>query len=281
MKILVTGATGTIGRHITAQLAAAGHQVRALSRNPATAKFPEGVDAVAGDLTRPATLDAVFDGITAMHLISLGGDDYAPLTTAPAVLARAAAAGVRRVTVLTGTVDELAVFAAVRESGLEWTHIRPEAEFMANKLGWAASVARDGVVRAAFGETRSALVHEVDVAAVIAAALTEDGHGGASYSPTGPEALSRSGSARVIGEVLGKRIQFVELTRAQARQDMIAAGIDADTADFVLDHESDPPAGAMTPVGVVQAVTATQPRTFAEWVAEHAADFGGKESTHV
>ena len=70
MTILVTGATGAVGREVVAQLVEAGHPVRALTRDPAKASLPPQVEAVAGDLTRPETLDAAFDGVTAVHLIT-------------------------------------------------------------------------------------------------------------------------------------------------------------------------------------------------------------------
>ena len=83
---------------------------------------------------------------------------------------------------LTGTADELAVADAVAACGLESTHIRP-VEFMANKLGWAESIRTEGVVRAAFATRPHAIVDEADVAAVVAAALAEDGHSGRTYVP--------------------------------------------------------------------------------------------------
>lgn len=163
--------------------------MRALTRDPAgTDRLHPGVPAIGGDLSEPATLGPALAGVTAMHLISIGGDDYAPLQTAAAVLARAADVGVRRVAVLTGTEDELAVADAVAASGLEWTHVR-SVEFMANKLGWAESIRAEGVVRAPFATQPHAIVDEADVAAV---ALIAGGYSGRTYTPTGPQVLTRS-----------------------------------------------------------------------------------------
>src|SRR5258707_181173 len=102
MKILVTGATGTVGHHIVEQLIQSDHQVRALTRNPAKANFPAGVEVIAGDLTDPATLAPAMEGITGLHLITFGGDNYAPLQTGHKLVSMAEKAGVKRVTVLTG-----------------------------------------------------------------------------------------------------------------------------------------------------------------------------------
>ncbi|SPL89682.1 Oxidoreductase [[Actinomadura] parvosata subsp. kistnae] len=72
MTILVTGATGTVGRRIVAQLAARGTPVRALTRNPAKAAVPDGVEVACGDLTEPGTLAPALEGVTGLHLITFG-----------------------------------------------------------------------------------------------------------------------------------------------------------------------------------------------------------------
>ena len=272
MTILVTGATGTIGHHVVDQLASAGHAVRALSRDPAQARVPAGVDAFEGDLTRPESLAEALRDVTALHLIAMAGDDYRALDTAPEIVEAAVAAGVKHVTVLTGSDDELAVVRAVEASGVGWTHVRP-LEFMGNKLAWAESIRTDGVVRSGFGDHVSAVVHEADVAAVIAAALTESGHAGRTYTPTGPEALSRRDLARIIGEVTGRPVGFEELTEAEVRGQMQDMGVQPEVIDFVVGYEASPPPEAAVVLPVVEQVTGRPPRTFAEWVEEHAEAF--------
>ncbi len=272
MTILVTGATGTVGRHIVGWLVRRGVVVRALSRNQMAGGLPAGVHTVVGDLTSPVTLGPALTEVTAMHLISIGGDDYAPLQTAPAILARAADAGVRRVTVLTGTRDELAVAEAAAASGLEWTHVRP-VEFMANKLAWAKSIREEGVVRAPFAAQPHAIVDEADVAAVIAAALVKNGHSGRTYTPTGPQLLTPVEAARVIGDVIGRDIQFAELGLEQMREQMRASGFDEQVIDEVVAYGTHPPQVAYTVLSTVQDVTGRLARTFDEWVAAHADTF--------
>lgn len=273
MTILVTGATGTIGRHITEQLAAQGHVVRALTRNAKSANLPDGVDVVEGDLTRPESIEPVLEGVSAMHLISFNSADYAALATGREILTRAAAAGVKRVTVLTGQESELAVAEAVAASGLQWTHVRPGVDYMANKLEWAKSIAAGEPVRAAFGGFRTALIHEADVASVIVAALTSDGHHGRTYAPTGPHIIGRAEAAKIIGEVTGERVEFVELSRGEALEKMLTAGITEEAASFVLDYEENQPETSTTVTDVVERLTGRPPRTFEEWIREHADRF--------
>ncbi|MGW4474074.1 NmrA family NAD(P)-binding protein [Nonomuraea sp. NPDC004354] len=271
MTILVTGATGTVGRHIVSHLVEAGHAVRALTRNPGKASFPEGVEVVGGDLAATDTLQAAFEGVTAVHLINFGGDDYAPLPNGKEIVDLARKAGVRRVTVLGGW-DESTLEPALRESDLAWTHIRP-TEFMSNLLKWTDDVRAEGVVREPFGEATTALVHEADIAAVAATALVEDGHGGKVYPLTGPERLTTRDKVRIIGAAIGKEIEFVELTPEQARERMAAQGTPQELIDFMIEVFGNVPEEANRVNSVVLDVTGRAPRTFAQWAAENADSF--------
>ncbi|WP_419998396.1 NAD(P)H-binding protein [Streptomyces boninensis] len=267
MTFLVTGATGNVGRRVVAALLDGGHQVRALTRNPAAAGLPDGVEVVAGDLTRPETLDGVFDGVRAVHFIGFAGDDYGPLETAAEVVELAVRAGVRRATVLKGVQGEQ-VEEALQATGLEWTFVQP-VEFMSNALDWVGSI-RDGqTVREPFPAALSAMVHEADIAAVIVTALTGDGHHGQTYTLTGPEALTKPDKVRILAEATGRDIAYVELTEEQARERWAAEGHDKDTIDFFVWVHGSPPEIGYTVVDTVEQVTGRPARTFAEWAAEH------------
>ena len=271
MKILVAGATGTIGRHLVEQLHQAGHQVRALTRNPAKANFPNGVEVVIGDLTNPSTIAPAVDGVSGLHLINFGGDDYAPLQTAQEIVAMAEKAGVQRVTVLMGG-EKGAVEAAVEASSLAWTLLQP-VEFMSNMLEWVETIRAEGVVKQAFGSRKTAIVHEADIAAVAATALTEDGHGGKTYTITGGEVLTPPEMVRIIGAAIGREVKFIELTEAQAREQWRAEGFPDEVIEFfVWAHGNTPPIG-YTVAPTVEQVTGRKPRTFAQWVAENADKF--------
>src|SRR5688500_7064417 len=143
MPILVTGATGTVGGSLARQLVAAGHEVRALTRDPASAAaaaLPKEVEVVRGDFGRPHTLLPALRGVERMHLVAMDG--YGPLLTGEEILDLARQAGVRRLTVLGHNdesrddddpleYDHRRLQQAVEKSGLEWTHLWP-GEFMAN-----------------------------------------------------------------------------------------------------------------------------------------------------
>jgi uncharacterized protein YbjT (DUF2867 family) len=271
MKILVTGATGNVGRPLVEQLNSAGHQVRALTRNPAKANFSKGVEVVAGDLTRPETLAPALEGVESLHLINFGGDDYSPLQTANEIVALAENAGVKRVTVLLGG-EKGALEQAVEASSMAWTMLQP-VEFMSGAFDYAQSIRNESVVRVAFASRKTAIVHDADIASVAATVLTEDGHGGKTYTITGPEVLTPPEMVRTISAAIGRDIQFIELTEAQAREQWRAEGYPDEVIEFfVWAHGNTPPIG-YTVVPTVEQVTGRPARTFAEWAREHAEDF--------
>jgi uncharacterized protein YbjT (DUF2867 family) len=273
MTYLVTGATGKAGRHVVDHLLRAGHPVRALTRDPAraAARLPAGVEVVAGDLTRPDSLEPALAGVTGLHLLTAAGEDYATLRTGPRIVELAREAGVRRVTVLwngaPGPVEE-----AVADSDLEWTRLQP-VDFMGNTLGWADDIRTGNVVREPFGDALNAVVDEYDVGAVAAAVLTGDGHAGRAYTLTGPAALSARDQVRVIAATIGADLRFVELSEEQARQRWRDAGHGEELVDLLLAWRADPPAAAYTVVPTVAELLGRPPRGYATWVAEHAAAF--------
>lgn len=271
MTILVTGATGTVGRRIVDQLIQDGQTVRALTRDPARATLPAGVEVVAGDLTVTDSLMSSFDGVTAVHLITFGGDGYGPLRNGQEIVDLAVKAGVQRATVLGGW-DEGTLEPAVRASELAWAFVNP-TEFMSNALQWAEVIRTEGVVHEPFGDATTAMVHEADIAAVAARALTEDGHAGRRYDLTGPERLTTRDKVRIIGDVIGQQVKFVELTEAQARERMAVQGQPDELIDFLIGVFKNVPVEANTVNTNIQDVTGRPARTFAQWVAEHADTF--------
>jgi uncharacterized protein YbjT (DUF2867 family) len=277
VKVLVTGATGTVGRLVVDQLLNTGVEVRALTNNPNKAALPAGVEVVEGFIGKPATMPAALAGVDRLYL--------APHPkTAREVVELAVRAGVQRIVDLSSSgVDAepqsdpsgwwfYAVEQAVESApGVEWTHLRP-GEFMLNALTWAPSIRAEGVVRAAYGAATYAPIDLADIAAVAAAVLLEDGHHGQKYEMTGPEALSKVDKVRIIGEVLGREIRFIEISRDEARAEMLRLGY-GEAADWLLD-------GDAQMIGHPQPVLPTVPdllghpsRTFAEWVRAHADAF--------
>lgn len=242
--------------------------MRALTRDPAGADLPAGVEVVQGDLTDPESLAAALEGVTGVHLITFGGPYFAPLETGPRIVELAREAGVRRVTVLHGGGPSM-LEDAVRASDLAWTVLMP-VEFMANALEWADGIRGADEVREPFVGRLSAMVHEGDIGAVAAVALTEDGHGGQEYVITGPQVLTLKDKTDALAAARGREIRLVELTEEQAVEQWRAAGQPEEVIGFLVEAYGNTPLVGRTVVDTVEKVTGSPARTFAEWASEHA-----------
>ncbi|MDT0328463.1 NAD(P)H-binding protein [Nocardiopsis lambiniae] len=269
MTVLVTGATGNVGRHLVRWLVDRGHPVRALTRTPDRADLGPGVEVVGGDLTDTATLTGAFAGVDAVHLITFGGDGD-ELDNAADIVDLAVASGTRRATVL-GAWGGSPMERAVRTDLLEWTLLAP-GEFMSGALEWAPDVHGEGAVRT-LSDWPSAVVHEADIAAVAGVALTEGGHGDRIHVLTGPEALTPAARAEAIGRAIGREVAWVRLTEEQERARLRAQGLPEEYVEFGISLATDPPETADRILPTVEEVTGRPARTFADWARDNADAF--------
>lgn len=269
---LVTGATGNVGRYIVDELIKKGHRVRALTRSPAKANFPDEVEVVTGDLAKPETVASAFKGVTGVHFITINGDSFGPLETAQNLVRLAEEAGVKRSTVLwsgvPGPVEE-----AVKTSSLEWTILQPQ-EFMSNTLEWKESIRNEGVAREVFGDRKTAYIHPADIASVATKALTTNEYHGKELVLTGPEVLKPKRAIQIISDVLGREIRFEERSEQEERKRMKEEhGVGEDMIDFVMSWTMDPPKEAWTVSPLVEEITERSPRNFRQWVVEYRQHF--------
>jgi uncharacterized protein YbjT (DUF2867 family) len=146
-------------------------------------------------------------------------------------------------------------------------------EFMANALEWADGIRADGEVREPFAGRLSAMVHEADIGAVAAVALTEDGHAGQEYVITGPQVLTLEDKVDALAAARGRKIRLVELSEQQAVEQWRAAGQPEDVIGFLLEAYGNTPPVGRTVADTVEKVTGRPARTFAEWAQEHADTF--------
>lgn len=280
-RVLVTGATGHIGRQVVDQLRDTGCQIRALTRHPESADLPREVEVVRGDLTVPDTLDAALKSVDAVFLVWL-----APLAAAAGALERIAAHA-ERVVLLTSPHNVphpffqqpnamRAVHAGleplIEASGLQWTFVRPHV-FALNCLHWwGPQITNGDVVRWFHGDAETAPIHERDIAAVAVRALCGDDHAGKEYVITGPESLTQREQVHIIGEVIDRPLRFAEVPHDAARQELLAMW-PAAIADMLLNAYAAAVGRPAHVTTTVADVTGTPSRTFREWAVEHADEF--------
>lgn len=234
--ILISGATGTIGGEVLRQLADRGAPVRAMAREPGRVPVPD-VPTVRADYGDPASLARAVAGVDTVFLLTAPTSPAAVAEHDAAMLAAAVTAGVRRVVKLSAVrverFDELNFHLsgerAVRDSGLEWTILRPTS-FASNTLSWAPLIRAGRPVPNPTGEGRQSAVDPRDVAAVAVRALTEDGHTGRTYTLTGPEPLNVPEQAERLGTVLGRTVRTEDLTAESYRDLLRSYGL---AEDFV------------------------------------------------
>ncbi|MET0419883.1 MAG: NAD(P)H-binding protein [Actinoplanes sp.] len=271
-KILVTGATGNIGRLVVDELLALGAtDVRALTIDPGRAALPPSVEAVTGYLGRPSSLAPALEGVELMYLAPL-------VTTVDEVCRMAAAAGVRHIVDLAGVKGShwQAIEDAVEASGVPWTHLEA-GEFMTNAGMWAEQIKTGDVVRDHCATAATAVIASEDIAAVAARVLMDGGHPGVAYELTGPESITRRDLVAQLGAALGRELRYLDLPLDEAIE-VYAPTMGRDSATWYLGWLrllAEHPQPAVTTVADVLGRPAM---TFAEWARRHADRFRPAET---
>ena len=277
--ILVTGATGTVGRQVVSQLLATDVRVRALTRDPSVANLPGGVDVRRGDLTVPESLDACLDGVDVVFLVWTAGPGA--VSTAVDRIAEYA----RRIVFLSSPhqtphplfqqPNPLATMHAeierlIQASGLDWTFLRP-GMFAANARSWWAPQIRAGdVVRWPYAEVPTAPIHEADIAAVAVSALLDTRHNNADYVLTGPQSLTQREQVEIIGDVIGRSLRFEEISPEEARQEL---GFPLPAVNMLLNAWAAAIGQPALVTSTVTDITGNPARSFRDWAIDRVDEF--------
>ncbi|OBH89385.1 NAD(P)H-binding protein [Mycobacterium scrofulaceum] len=272
MTIVITGATGNVGRPLVTALVAAGASVRAVTRAPDSAGLPPGVELVGSAADALPGASAVF-----LNSRALGAE----LAT---VVARCVRAGVTKLVALSAInadddfarqpsrfrgdrnkeVEQLAV-----DSGVDWVSLRPSV-FATNFAGmWSAQLRAGDVVYGPYASASVAPIVETDIAEVAARALLTDELVGQRIPLTGPQAFTNSELVEAIGAVLGRQLHYREIPNDAVRQRFIGLGFPAAFGDAyiaMLASTLDAPALVTHDVEKILGRPATP---FTQWVAEH------------
>jgi uncharacterized protein YbjT (DUF2867 family) len=270
--IVVTGATGNVGQPLVQALAQAGEPVTAVSRT--VTSVPPGVRSHQADLAEPESLKPALDGAEALFLLTSA--DFMASGIIGDVVSVVRASGVRRVVLLSsqgvGTRRHPSDLEdAVRQSGLEWTILRP-GNFDSNALQWAGPVRTQRVVAAPFGDISLPAIDPADIAEVAAIALGQPGHSGNIYTLTGPVPISPREQAAAIGDALAEPVRFVEQSRAEARTRMLGY-MPEPVVEATLGVLGAPSAAEQRVSPDAERLLGRPARSFAEWAERNIAAF--------
>ncbi|MFC9976368.1 SDR family oxidoreductase [Spirillospora sp. NPDC127200] len=290
--ILVTGATGTVGRPLIDLLLAQGAKVRAVTRDPLAASLPDTVQTVKGDPSRPETIADALDGVTALFLnpraLGQTPDPRTVSASATRLLALARDRGATRVVTLSAlNVDhDLAdqpsrlrgeynkeVEAAAVASGMAWTALRSGCYATNTITSWAGQIRAGDIVRAPYPDSAWAPLHERDLAAVAAQALLTDTLTGRHPTLTGPKSLTQPQMIAAIGKAIGRPLQYQEVPPEAAKQALLRSGMPEPLAEGFLTLQARSYLQHDLVTGEVERILNRPGLPFTEWATDHASAF--------
>lgn len=243
--ILITGASGTVGRYVLDEVRKSGMPHRALYRNlKDAAKAPSGTETSIGDFANPDSLRAALTGVDQVYVVC---SPIPALTELEGnVIDACVSCGVKNVVLNSalGAGDYNKSFPAwhrvvedkLRASGLGYTILRPNG-FMQNILAYMApSIREQGAFYAAMGDAPTSLLDARDIATGVARILTSpNNHAGKTYELNGPEAVTHAELANRISRVAGRQVKYVDIPESAQRASMVGLGMPEWQVDALLD----------------------------------------------
>lgn len=280
--ILVTGATGTIGRDVVKYLARKSAAVRAAVRNPGKAaqQFGRGVELAEFDFANEATFGPTLAGVRAAFVLPpLGPEQTAMVNRFVDVAKQAGVQHIVKLSAIDADRDPPFVVGSwhaasdhhIRSSGLSFTLLRPNS-FMQNFINYFPP--RDGLIFLPWGNGRASFVDTRDIAEVAAETLTNENHANQTYTLTGPAALGIGDVATALSEAVGHQIRYVDVPDSAARDGMLQAGLPQWQVDALMElHEINRASHWSMITPDVAKITGTPPTDFATFARDHADKF--------
>jgi uncharacterized protein YbjT (DUF2867 family) len=280
--ILVTGATGTVGRDVVKLLSKKGAAVRAGVRDQAKARqrFDDDIALVTFDFENESSFAAALDGVEKVFLLPPLLPNQVELTNV--FVDAAKHAGVRRIVKLSAIgVDGEIQFTVgkwhaaneqhIRESGLAFTFLRPNS-FMQNFITYFPP--RNGAIYLPWGNGTASFVHTRNIASVAAEVLTSDRHEEKIYTLTGPAALGIAEVAEILSETVGREFKYVDVPEDAARDGMLQAGVPKWQVEALMELHAINKRNRWSAVtSDVEKVTGIPPTDFAQFARDHAEKF--------
>jgi uncharacterized protein YbjT (DUF2867 family) len=285
--ILVTGASGNVGREVLKQALAVGLKIRASFQSPAVAaKAPAGLEGVIMDYAKPETIRPALHGVEKIFLVG------PPVRELPALEANfineVRAAGRKHIVKLSALGGRESMFPSghrdseenIEASGLPYTFLRPNG-FMQNLVNYNAGTIRSqNAFYGCQGNGAVSVVDIRDIAAVAVIVLAATGHEGKSYALTGGESLTNEQVAEKISRVAGRKISYVDLPAAELKKGILSTGTSEWSADALIDLQRFYREGKASRVtDDVERITRRKPITFDQFVRDYA--FAFQDETKV
>ena len=283
--ILITGATGTVGKEVVKLLARSEEPIRVMvrDRNKAGAVAYPGVELVGGDFGRIETLDDAFSGAHKAFLLTPPGERQLEMEgNFVTALARSRVRHIVKLSALGADLKSPARLLRchaeserrIQETGIGYTFLRPNG-FMQNFLAFRDSIINRGEFYAPMGDGCSSIVDARDVAAVVAAVLEEHGHQNKVYDITGPESLSYADMAERLSFPLGKKVTYVDVPPEKTQDALLASGMSPWMTETLLElYAFWKFNGGSEVSGTVEHIAKKDPITFAEFAHDYAPQFG-------
>jgi len=280
--VLVTGATGTVGRDVAKLLSKKGAAVRAGVRDQAKARqrFDDDIALTTFDFENEGSFAAALDGVEKVFLLPPLLPNQVELTNA--FVDAAKRAGIRRIVKLSVIgIDDAPQFTFgkwhaaneqhIRESGLAFTFLRPNS-FMQNFITYFPP--RNGSIYLPWGNGTASFVDTRDIASVAAEVLTSDGHEEKIYTLTGPAALGIADVARILSEAVGRKFKYVDVPEGAARDGMLQAGVPEWQVEGIMElHAINKQNRWSAITSDIEKVTDSPPTDFAQFARDHAEKF--------
>jgi uncharacterized protein YbjT (DUF2867 family) len=287
--ILVTGATGTVGKEVVKQLSAKGQTIRAAARSANDDKTfgnLNGVQVVQLDYETPASLALALKGIDSLFLLTPFQSNMVDLTSNLAREAKNARVKYIVKQSVMGAEAEPGITPSrlhrqaekiIEESQIPFTFLRPNF-FMQNFVNFfAQTIKNQDAFYLAAGDGKVSFVDVRDIAAVAVHSLVDgvgSQHEGKAYDITGGEALSYGQAAEVLSSEVGKKINYMNISNDDARKGMKDTGADDWTINSMIELFEIIRAGYASAVSpVVEQITGHKPVTFEQFAKDHAGAF--------
>ncbi len=246
-RILITGATGNVGSATLDNLGTPDVSLRALVHGESKTQTmrDRGVEAVVGDFLEPDSLAPALEGVNTVLLITPIHPKQVAQATNVIEAARDSGNDPRIVRLSVAQASHEAPTRNSRQhaeieeelisSGLRYTLLRPTT-FMQNTLVTVRSVASEGKVYQPFEDGKLGMIDARDIGEVAAKVLTEEGHEGKTYTLTGPAAISFHDIAEMLSEVLGKKVDYIPISLAKAKETMLGIGLSEWKAEVLIEY---------------------------------------------